>query len=87
MVPPRFVDRDDEHDLLESRFENDNAELVVVYGRRRLGKSALVREAVHGCQDATYWQATERTPDVQRANFVDIANETFPLFTRGRHTA
>ncbi len=33
MTPPRFVDRVDELDLLKSRFENDTAELVVIYGR------------------------------------------------------
>jgi len=79
MTPPRFVDRVDELDLLKSRFENDTAELVVIYGRRRLGKSALVREAIRGRQDAVYWQAAEETSDVQLANFVDTASETFPI--------
>ena len=79
MDPPRFVDREDELDLLESRFETDTAELVVIYGRRRLGKSALVREAVRGREDAVYWQATEETADVQLANFVDTASETVPI--------
>ncbi|MFB1066085.1 ATP-binding protein [Natrinema sp. H-ect4] len=79
MTPPRFVDRVDELDLLQSRFENDTAELVVIYGRRRLGKSALVREAIRGRQDAVYWQAAEETSDVQLANFVDTASETVPI--------
>jgi len=51
----------------------------VIYGRRRLGKSALVREAIRGRQDAVYWQAAEETSDVQLANFVDTASETFPI--------
>lgn len=79
MAHPRFVNRKDELDLLESHFESDSAELLVIYGRRRLGKSALVREAVDGRDDAIYWQATEETSDAQLTNFVDTASETFPL--------
>ncbi|ELZ40032.1 ATPase (AAA+ superfamily) protein [Halorubrum californiense DSM 19288] len=79
MARPQFVDRDDELDLLRSRFERDDSDLVVIYGRRRLGKSALVREAIAERDDAVYWQATEETPDAQLANFLDTASETFPL--------
>ncbi len=79
MTNPRFVNRETELDLLASRFERDTAELIVVYGRRRLGKSALVREAIQGRDDAIYWQATEETSDAQLANFVDTASETFPV--------
>ena len=79
MTSPRFVDREDELDLLESRFRTDTAELLVIYGRRRLGKSALVREAVAGRDDAVYWQATEETADAQLTNFVETASETFPI--------
>jgi AAA+ ATPase superfamily predicted ATPase len=79
MAHPRFVDREDELELLNSRFESDDAELLVVYGRRRLGKSALVREAIDDREDAVYWQATEETPDVQLEDFADTASETFPV--------
>ena len=79
MKPPGFVDRDEELELLTSRFERDKAELLVVYGRRRLGKSALVREAIRDRDDAVYWQATEETPDVQLSSFVETAREQFPV--------
>src|SRR6056297_2655674 len=79
MAHARFVNREDELEMLHSRFESDTAEFLVVYGRRRLGKSALVREAIQGRDDAIYWQATEETPDVQLTNFVETARETFPL--------
>lgn len=78
MAHPRFVNREDELDTLESKFESESAELLVVYGRRRLGKSALVRKAIEGRDDAIYWQATEETSDVQLTNFVETARETFP---------
>ncbi|QSW99961.1 ATP-binding protein [Haloterrigena alkaliphila] len=79
MAHPRFIDREDELELLRSRFERDAAELLVVYGRRRLGKSALVREAIRDREDAVYWQATEETPAAQLENFVETASETFPM--------
>jgi AAA+ ATPase superfamily predicted ATPase len=74
-----FINRHDELDLLQSRFESETAELLVIYGRRRLGKSALVREAIQNRDDAVYWQATEETPAAQLTNFVDTASDTFPL--------
>ena len=79
MTSQCFVDRKDELELLDSRFESDSAELLVIYGRRRLGKSALVREAVRDRENAIYWQATEETAAAQLANFVDTATETFPI--------
>ncbi len=74
-----FINRHDELDLLSARFESESSELIVIYGRRRLGKSALVREAIQDRDDAVYWQATEETAAVQLANFVDTASDTFPL--------
>ncbi|WP_435361582.1 ATP-binding protein [Haloarchaeobius sp. DFWS5] len=81
MTDPGFVDRESERDLLKSRFDRDAADLQVVYGRRRLGKSALVREAIRDRDDAVYWQATEETPDAQLTNFVQTASETYPQLT------
>jgi len=78
MVHRQFVNRESELDLLESRFERDTADFVVVYGRRRLGKSELVREAIRDREDAVYWQATEETPSVQLKHFIDTATDTYP---------
>lgn len=79
MDRPQFVNRGDELEMLKSRFESDTAELIVVYGRRRLGKSALVREAISDRENTVYWQATEETEEAQVTNFVETASETFPL--------
>lgn len=79
MTQRRFVDREDELETLRTAFQSEQAELLVIYGRRRLGKSALVREATTDLDDAVYWQATEETPEVQLADFVKTASETFPL--------
>ncbi|MEO2152703.1 MAG: ATP-binding protein, partial [Thermococcus sp.] len=40
----RFIDREREIGLLEKRLESESAEFVVIYGRRRVGKTALIIE-------------------------------------------
>lgn len=80
-----FVDREEHLEELRSRYDRDQADCIVMYGRRRLGKSTLVRESVRGRDDAVYWQATEETPDVQLTDFVAIASETYPQIANIRH--
>lgn len=36
-----FVNRIEELELLENRLRSERAEFIVVYGRRRIGKTAL----------------------------------------------
>jgi AAA+ ATPase superfamily predicted ATPase len=52
-----FSNRVNELDLLERAYESDRAEFLVVYGRRRTGKTALLHEF---CRDKphVYWTAT-----------------------------
>jgi len=42
-VKPEFVDRERELAWLEERFRSGGAELLVIYGRRRLGKTELLK--------------------------------------------
>ena len=41
-----FIDRETEIKLLEERLKRGRAEFVVVYGRRRIGKTALLLEFI-----------------------------------------
>ena len=43
-----FIDRQTELQLLEERYASDQAELFVLYGRRRVGKTELLAQF---CQD------------------------------------
>jgi AAA+ ATPase superfamily predicted ATPase len=74
----QFVDRDIELDQLKDRYESDAAEFIVIYGRRRLGKSELVRQSITDRDDAIYYQAVESTAQNQREQFVDAATSEFP---------
>jgi AAA+ ATPase superfamily predicted ATPase len=39
-----FVGRQKELKLLDEAYQSDKGELVVIYGRRRIGKSSLVEQ-------------------------------------------
>ncbi len=74
----QFVDRDVELDQLTDCYESGKAEFIVIYGRRRLGKSELVRQSIADRDNAVYYQAIESTAQNQREQFVDTATAQFP---------
>lgn len=74
----RFVDRDVELDQLTDCYESETADFIVIYGRRRLGKSELVRQSIKDRDDAIYYQAVESTAPNQLEQFVDTATAQFP---------
>ena len=74
----QFVDREHELDHLTDCYQSDSAEFVVIYGRRRLGKSELVRQSIADRDDAVYYQAVESTAQNQLEQFVDAATAQFP---------
>lgn len=80
----RFVDRETELDRLRDCYRSDEAEFVVLYGRRRLGKSELVRQSIADRDDAVYYQAIESTAQNQLEQFVEVAVERFPELDRLR---
>ena len=70
MVQPPFVDRETELATLERAWQSGRAELVVLYGRRRIGKTALLREFMKG-KPGTLWVATMGAEPVLRRSFTD----------------
>ncbi len=74
----QFVDRDVELDQLTDCYESETADFIVIYGRRRLGKSELVRQSIADRDDAIYYQAVESTAPNQLEQFVDTATGQFP---------
>jgi len=78
----RFVDREDELSRLRGCYDSDDADMVVIFGRRRLGKTELVRESLEDRDDAVLYQATETTRQIQLDAFVDVAAESIPGIDR-----
>jgi AAA+ ATPase superfamily predicted ATPase len=81
---PAFVDREQELDRLHDLYDSDAAELSVVYGRRRMGKTALVVKSIENCEDAVYHQAAHGTTEQQLDSFIADAATVFPGVTRIR---
>lgn len=73
----QFVDRDVEIDQLTDCYESETADFIVIYGRRRLGKSELVRQSIADRDNAVYYQAVESTAQNQLEQFVDTATAQF----------
>lgn len=65
-----FYDRMEELDALASAFESPGPDFCVVYGRRRVGKTALLKEF---CTDRphVYFLAAQEAEHRQREKFVD----------------
>lgn len=53
-----FVDREDERSFLEEHYRSGRAELIVMYGRRRVGKTELLLQFIKG-KAGLYYLASE----------------------------
>ncbi len=75
-----FVNRQREIRFLENEFSQDRASLVILYGRRRIGKTTLIKHFIQG-KNAFYFVATEESERENRRNFQhavsDFAQNTF----------
>lgn len=81
---PGFVNRSEELSRIHALYESDDAELAVIYGRRRLGKTALIKQSLNQYNDAVVYQAKQKTSTLQLQQFIDTAAESFPGVTRIR---
>ena len=77
----QFVNRLDELNRLRTLYESNAAELAIIYGRRQIGKSELVRRSIVDRDDAVYYQAVQGTATTQLRRFVEAAARTYPDIT------
>ena len=63
-----FIGRDAELQFLNSRYEENKGQLIVLYGRRRVGKTETLREF---CKDKphVFYSCTQSTDKVQLAKY------------------
>jgi len=54
-----FIGRKMEIKKLEQAYESNNSQLAVIYGRRRIGKSRLIKHFVHNKKDSFLFEAIE----------------------------
>lgn len=81
----RFIGREAELGHLESLYRGDQPELFVLYGRRRVGKTELIRQFCRSRQ-AIYFQAAQESDADNLRHFTRaVAKATSaPLFDRAR---
>lgn len=75
----RFIDREQEMETLESEYERKGSSLVILYGRRRAGKTTLISEFIKD-KVALFFLASEESEAQNRnafkekaADFIDSA--------------
>lgn len=57
----KFIDRDKELETLEKQYALDSSSFVVVYGRRRIGKTSLISRFLESHPDSLFFLATEES--------------------------
>ncbi len=70
----KFVDRNKELSFLEDEYQKKASSLVIIYGRRRTGKTALLSRFLQD-KDGLYFLASEESETVNRNNFAAAALE------------
>ncbi|WP_435186731.1 ATP-binding protein [Halobellus sp. EA9] len=71
-----FYDRTEELDALDTAFESPDHDFYVVYGRRRVGKTELLKEFCTG-RPHIYFLAAQEAEDRQREKFVEKVADYF----------
>src|SRR5882672_11296437 len=77
--PAPFHNRDRERRSLQQVLRSDRSELIILYGRRGVGKSALLRDALHTeGMPFLYYRAVRRTLPLQLAALTESFRAAFP---------
>lgn len=70
----KFIDREQELDTLQSEYERRGSSLVILYGRRRAGKTTLITEFIRD-KNALFFLASEESEVQNRNAFKEKAAE------------
>ena len=76
----KFVDRIDETARLKDALAREKSSLVVMYGRRRLGKSTLIKRVLS--ENDVYFLADRSEGQHQRALLAKVIAQVFPDFDK-----
>jgi len=72
----RFINREEELEFLERRFREKLPQILIVYGRRRVGKTELIKTFCEG-KKFVYFLADKRGTLVNSERFAEITAEYF----------
>lgn len=71
----KFIDRQQEMAVLEKEYRREGSSFVVVYGRRRVGKTALINRFCEG-KRSIYFLATEESEGENRNAFKELVSDS-----------
>lgn len=69
-----FIDREQEMETLQNEYERSGSSLVILYGRRRVGKTTLISEFIKD-KNALFFLASEESEAQNRMEFKNKAAE------------
>lgn len=73
-----FIDREEELAQLNKEYARQGSSFVVIYGRRRIGKTELIKNFING-KDAVYFLATEEIDEINRIHLQQAMSHLNPL--------
>lgn len=73
----QFIDREEELEFLESKYSSNDPEFVILYGRRRVGKTELIKQFIDD-KTSVYHLVSRETEKDQLSEFQDSLARTFP---------
>lgn len=76
----KFLNRIEEQKRLGSLLDSQNGEFACVYGRRRCGKTRLLREVIKGRANVVYFLADQSEKKLQIARLKDEISRQVPIF-------
>lgn len=74
----QFVDRERETERLLRQLQQQHSSFIVMYGRRRLGKSRLINHIL--TSDDVYYMAEQNEPTVQLVLLKNVMASVYPAF-------
>ena len=72
----RFIDRNTELDFLERKYDSQGSQLIILYGRKRVGKTELIKQFCKG-KDSIYFLGDKRGTLLNLERFAEKAADHF----------
>jgi len=72
----KFIDREEELKFLSERYKNPESQLIIIYGKRRIGKTELIKEFIKD-KDSIYFLCDRTTEKENLKNLGRIVGQKF----------
>ena len=79
-----FIDRGEEIEKVEEKYRSDKSEFVVLYGRRRIGKTELIKKFIEE-KKAFYFLCEKNKIELESERFLERFNRKFDVFVEARN--